>query len=57
MKDNHYVKIQVEEGHKDSVQAFCTDFVLVLRMKDLSYEAFHQEVVGMVVVDILVVAP
>lgn len=58
MKDNHYVMIQVEGGHKDLVQAFCTDFVLVLRMKDPSYEAFHLEVVGMIVVDILaVVAP
>jgi hypothetical protein len=56
VQDNHYVKIQVVGGHKDLVQAFCRDF-LVPRMKDPSCEAFRLEVVGMVVVDILVVAP
>lgn len=56
MQDNHHVKIQVEGGHKDLVRAFCKDF-LAPRMKDLSYEAFHLVVEGMVVVDILVVAP
>lgn len=55
--DNHCVKIQVEEDHKDSVQAFYTDF-LVCQVKEMSYEPQrHLTAAGKVVVDILVVAP
>lgn len=55
---HHCVTILVEEDHKDWVQAFYMDFLLVCQVKELPYVAYFPVVaVGKVVVDIPVVAP